>query len=306
MRGLPRDAIPAIDRPTFVTAADARFMQPREYVIGITDGSVAKAYSTWQLNAHEIVNDTLNGRPIAVTWCPLCYTGVVYRRQVGDRTLSFGVGGMLWRENLVMYDRETDSWWAQATGRGIRGSFAGATLAQLPATLVTWQEWRARYPGTLVLSKRPLPGSPGQTEVYLDYHRSGDLGVTGRLRGGGRPDPKTKILGIRLGAGAMAVTLEGLERTPLLIVTSPEGGIVVAASGDRSGARVFRTGAHAMTVSGGRLLEDATNSTWDGCTGTAVNGRLKGTQLDEVPATLAYWFAWRAFYPDSVWMVPPR
>ena len=125
IRVLPQDAISAIDHPVFVSASNAPFMKDDEPVIGLGDGQTWKAYSTWFLDGHEIVNDTIGQTPIAVTWCPLCYSGIVYVRQVGQRIATFGVTGMLWRENLVMYDRETRSWWAQATGRGLKGRAKG-------------------------------------------------------------------------------------------------------------------------------------------------------------------------------------
>lgn len=107
VRVLPRDAIPAIDCPTFEAVAKARTFDANEPMIGLVGTSERRAYSTWQLDRHEIVNDTLEGRPVAVTWCPLCGTAIVYARTVAGRTLTFGVSGMLYRDALVMYDRET-------------------------------------------------------------------------------------------------------------------------------------------------------------------------------------------------------
>ena len=148
-RVLPKDAIPAIDNPVFVSADDAEdFMRDDEYVIGIATVSLAKAYPAQLLDTHEIVNDTIEGVPIAVTWCPLCFTGIVYRRDSFDIELTFGVSGRLWRENLVMYDRQTDSWWSQGYGKAIRGTFDGAELETYRSTMVTWSEWRTLYPDT--------------------------------------------------------------------------------------------------------------------------------------------------------------
>ena len=124
---LPKDAIPAIDQPVFVDADQADFMRDDELIIGVASGGEAKAYSTWLLDGHEIVNDHIGSTPIAVTWCPLCFTGIVYIRSDGVREMTFGVSGRLWRENLVMYDRQTNSWWSQASGRSRAGCGASSS-----------------------------------------------------------------------------------------------------------------------------------------------------------------------------------
>lgn len=301
MRGLPRDAIPAIDNPVFVPAARAGFMRGDEYVIGITDGTTTKAYSALHLNAHEIVNDTLGGRAIAVTWCPLCYTGIVYDRVVEGRTLSFGVSGLLWRENLVMYDRETDSWWSQASGRAIQGTLRGRELTMVSATMVTWQTWLQKYPQTLVLEKT---GSRSTIDVYARYHASSDLGVTGRMRpGAGRIAAKTRIVGFRLDGRAFAVELSRLPSSGILIATAAETPVVVAGVPDGSGARIFRAGGHAFGVENRNgqsvLVDEASRSAWDAFEGRARQGAMAGSRLEEVPASMSYWFAWQAFFPST-------
>ena len=164
---LPKDAIPAIDGPRFVHATDATFMRDDEIVIGVTDGTDAKAYSTWLLDGHEIVNDTIGSTPISVTWCPLCYTGIVYVREVGGSELTFGVSGRLWRDNLVMYDRQTDSYWAQAVGEAIRGDMKGAVLEMYPSSTMTWKQWQDLHPNTPVLSKLTGRGLEGITAVQI-------------------------------------------------------------------------------------------------------------------------------------------
>jgi hypothetical protein len=160
---LPKDAIPAIDEPVFVDADQEDFMRDDELIIGVASGGEAKAYSTWLLDGHEIVNDHIGSTPIAVTWCPLCFTGIVYIRSDGVRELTFGVSGRLWRENLVMYDRQTNSWWSQASGRAIEGRRRGAELRVFDSDMMTWAQWRDLHPGTLVLSKRMDGGLQGMS-----------------------------------------------------------------------------------------------------------------------------------------------
>ncbi len=146
---LPVDAIPSIDNPVYVWVAKAdRSMRAEEPVLGVTDGKTAKVYSAWQLNHHEIVNDTAGKLPIAVTWRPLCSTGIVYARPVVEGTLlSFGVSEKLWKDVLVMYDRETGSLWSHVTREAVRGRLAGNCLAILPSTLSFWFAWKGFSPG---------------------------------------------------------------------------------------------------------------------------------------------------------------
>ncbi|MCC7241487.1 MAG: DUF3179 domain-containing protein [Acidobacteria bacterium] len=288
MRGLPKDGIPAIDRPVFVPAAKTSFMADDELVIGVFDGQTAKAYSTWLLNGHEIVNDKLGSVPIAVTWCPLCYTGIVYARQVQGRTLSFGVSGMLWRDNLVMYDRQTDSWWAQAAGAAIQGPLRGAALKVLPSDMMRWKAWRTRHPDTLVLTKIEAGGLNGASDVYRPYHGTGEIGVTGRTRVNRRALPaKTRVAAFRFNGRAFAVPLDDVAAAGVIVASVDGETFIVAATADGSGAR--------PTV----LIDKETGSEWSAFDGSATAGTLAGATLERVPLTLSYWFAWQAFFPDA-------
>jgi hypothetical protein len=241
----------------------------------------------------------------------LCFTGIVYDRRVAGRTLTFGVSGMLWRENLVMYDRETDSWWAQAGGRAIHGPLQGQALAQVAASMTTWKDWLARHPDTLLLSKRTAQGVEGRNDSYAVYHAASDLGVTGRLRRQRSAlDPKTKVLGFRLADGAYVTTLSALARAKVIVIRAGRESVVLSASRDGSGGRVFRAADRifAATVVGGivELVDAGTGSRWDAFEGRAVSGQLAGASLEEVPSSLAYWFAWHAFLPQTEVLAPPK
>ncbi len=149
--GPPRDGIPPIDRPLFVPAEHPPGLDDREPVIGFGVEGDLRAYPLRYLMWHEIVNDVVGEVPVAVTYCPLCNTGIVFDRRVEGRTLSFGTTGKLRRSDLVMYDRQTESWWQQYTGEAIVGALAGAKLAMLPARLESWAEFRERAPEGKVL-----------------------------------------------------------------------------------------------------------------------------------------------------------
>lgn len=145
VRVLACDAIPAIDRPTFEAVAKAKAFHASELMIGLVGASGRRAYSTWQLDRHEIVNDTFEGRPVAVTWCPLCGTAIVYARTVAGRTLTFGVSGMLYRDALVMYDRETQTLWSHVDGRALKGPLQGHRLTRVVAHPAFWLAGTASF-----------------------------------------------------------------------------------------------------------------------------------------------------------------
>jgi len=225
----------------------------------------------------------------------------VYAREVNGQTLSFGVSGMLWRDNLIMYDRQSDSWWSQADGKAIRGPRRGTQLVQMPSDLMPFAEWRALYPGTLVLSS----GTRAERDRYQTYHESRDIGVTGRTRSAGALDGKARVVGFRLGERAFAVELARLAMPRMLQADAAGTPVVVALSPDGGTARVFIAEEHRFsaspTSSGGRLeLRDAASaSTWDAFSGTAISGPLSGARLKQVPAHMSYWFSWHSFFPNT-------
>ncbi len=152
--GPPKDGIPALDEVSFINAADETRIGEREPVITVEiDGAEPRAYPIRYLTWHEIVNDTVNGVPIAVTFCPLCNSGITFDRRVDDKVLSFGVSGKLRNSDMVMYDRQTESWWQQAVGTGIVGELTGVELTQMPTWMESWSEFIERNPDGLVMDE---------------------------------------------------------------------------------------------------------------------------------------------------------
>lgn len=301
---LPRDAIPAIDDPEFEPADAAGRLDSSELMIGLVGSGEQRAYSTWQLDRHEIVNDTFEGRPVAVTWCPLCGTAVVYDRRVAGRTLSFGVSGMLYRDALVMYDRETGSLWSHVDGRALQGPLAGEVLQPVPSVHATWKEWKALYPSSQVLVKDGWYRSS-----YESYNRSSQLGIFGRRLNRTALGSKDRILGVRFNGDATAFLVDDVRRTG--VVESEVGGvpIVLAAPGRNLPVVVFerRAGDRTLTFTSAgsdepALFDRETGTRWRLADGRAVAGPLEGQQLARVPAHPAFWFGWYGFFPDSaVW-----
>ena len=170
--GPPRDGIPAIDDPSFFPASDESQIDGREPVITLEmEGETPRAYPIRYLTWHEIVNDEVGGIPVAVTFCPLCNSGITFDRRVGDRVLTFGVSGKLRNSDMVMFDRETESWWQQAIGTGIVGELTGETLTALPTWMESWDEFRARNPEGLVMA-RPTAPRPYGANPYVNYDSS--------------------------------------------------------------------------------------------------------------------------------------
>jgi hypothetical protein len=154
--GPPRDGIPPIDRPSFKPAGQLKNLSPREPVIVFPLTADARAYPLRVMTWHEIVNDTVGGVPVAVTYCPLCNAALVFDRRVGGRELDFGTTGLLRNSDLVMWDRQTESWWQQFTGEAIVGAYTGATLKLLPSRVIPFSELRERWPNAPVL----VPNDP--------------------------------------------------------------------------------------------------------------------------------------------------
>jgi hypothetical protein len=172
----------------------------------------------------------------------------VYARTVGGEELTFGVSGMLWHDNLVMYDRQTDSWWGQADGRAIHGPKRGAFLDQVASHMMTWKQWRTLYPRTRVL----FTGASGAVrDTYASYHRSRSFGVTGRTRSSGALDPK-RLVGFRLNRGAFAVPLDTVTKAGVLQVSADGRSIVLVAPPDGTGARSFIAGNYRFLRAGER------------------------------------------------------
>ena len=137
--GPPRDGIPSIDQPRFVSAVEADFLKPDDRVLGFHRPGIARAYPISILNWHEVVNDRVGGEPIAVTFCPLCGTGMVFSTRVDGRDLTLGVSGLLYNSDVLLYDRQTESLWSQIMSEAVSGPMKGSRLAFNPDTRVFGQ-----------------------------------------------------------------------------------------------------------------------------------------------------------------------
>lgn len=209
--GPPKDGIPPIDDPVFLPVAEAAGLDDQEPVMSVVIDGAARAYPLRIMIWHEIVNDTLAGRPIAVTYCPLCNAAIVFDRTVEGTVTSFGTTGKLRNSDLIMYDRETESWWQQFTGEAITGGRTGATLEMIPSRLESWQSFRERFPTAEVLA----PNNPGFRDYGRNPYAGYDSSSVPFLYRGPMPEgisPLSYVVVVRDGPEPLAVALDKLRR----------------------------------------------------------------------------------------------
>lgn len=316
--GPPPDGIPAIDKPRFMSPNEANaWLHSKEPVLAVTVNGEARAYPLQILIWHEIVNDTVGGRPLAVTYCPLCNSGIVFDRRVGERVLDFGTSGMLYKSDLVMYDRQTHSLWAQMEGRAIVGDLAGTKLAWFPSNTLAYGEWKALFPDGKVLSRDTGHSRRYGWNPYEGYDEPDRHPFLFFDRVDRRLPPKERVVGVVIGSEAKAYPFSLLlKRRVLADTVSGQPLVIFYRSGTLSAldqgriAESREVGATAVftPVLDGRVLtfeareagfrDRETGSFWS-LLGRAVEGPLAGKTLKPIPHVDAFWFAWAAFQPKT-------
>jgi hypothetical protein len=301
------DDIPAI----FATgdlfiAAEAALQEwdPQEGIIGLEIDGEARAYPIRLLSLHEIVNDTVGRTPVAVTWCPLCYSAIVFDRRL-DRELTFGVSGFLYKNNLVMYDHQSNTLWSQALGQGLKGAYRNQSLTFVPSTLTTLEAWLDIHPESRVLSAKQLHVSQDQVlDPYVGYYTSGAAGVLGREVVDDRLPVKSLVLGISLAGQDKAYPLSDIQKR--IVIQDELGGIPLLISYDQNlrAARVFVRLIDELELSfaedpRGQWVDTQSGSLWDIGFGVAREGSLAGRNLQDIVAPWIFWFAWVDLHPET-------
>lgn len=313
--GVGRDGIPPIDEPTFddIDAA-SEWLADQSPVVAVEIDGAARAYPLAIMTRHEIVNDTFDEIPVAVTFCPLCNSALVFDRRVDGDTLRFGVSGLLRNSDLIMWDDKTQSWWQQFTGEGIVGEYTGTLLDIYPSLIVSFAEFRQQFPDGEVLA-RPNNRAYG-SNPYVGYDSSATPFLfTGELDD--RLPATERVLAYVAGEDAVAYPFSHLSENPVINDTVGETDVVAlwqpgtTSALDRADIDASRdTGMAALydrTLDGERLsftLEDGvirdeqTGSTWN-IFGEAIDGELSGARLTQLRAFPHFWFSWAAFHPDT-------
>jgi len=264
LRGGPgRDGIPSLDNPEFVGADEAKFLGPMDRVLGVEMYSVARAYPVRILNYHEIVNDSINGEAIVITYCPLCGSGMAFSSLINGSRLEFGVSGLLYNSDVLLYDRRSRSLWSQIKKTAVTGSMKGTELDAIPLSHTTWRDWKARHPNTQVLStdtgfRRDYSVSP-----YGNYDREGGLYFPVAEENSRFPR-KSVVLGLEISGQFRAYPFDELRKGPAQFTDEFQG--------------------HRFNV-----IYDDDNQT----------ARIVGDDGNELTTVRVFWFAWYAFHPGT-------
>ena len=211
--GPPRDGIPSIDKPKFVAPDKADFMQDDDLVLSYTHGGTTRAYPLRILVWHEIVNETIAGKPILVTYCPLCGTAMIFDRKVGKKIRTFGVSGMLYQSDVLMYDRQDESLWSQLKMQAISGPLSGTKLKWLPSQHLKWKAWKEKFPSGEVLSTETGHKRNYLGQAYARYFTSPNTMFPIPKNNEALPD-KDWVVGVIANGKAVAFPLADLEKTP--------------------------------------------------------------------------------------------
>jgi len=206
-----RDCIPSIDQPVFVATGEVDYLRDDDLVMTLTHNGITRAYPTRILDHHEIVNDMFGPDPVAITYCPLCGSGLAFDRRHGGQVLEFGVSSLLHNSDLVMYDRQTESLWQQITGEAFAGKSRGSQLETLPLSMITWINWRQQYPEARVLTIEGIESDRYMKDAYGDYAESERLYMPVSATDA-RLHPKRVIYGMEIGDRALAVDSEWLTK----------------------------------------------------------------------------------------------
>lgn len=237
-----RDCIPSIDQPVYVATRDVDYLRDDDLVMTLSHNGITRAYPTRILDHHEIVNDVFGADPVAITYCPLCGSGLAFDRRQDGQVLEFGVSSLLHNSDLVMYDRQTESLWQQITGEAFAGKSRGSQLKTLPLSMVAWSDWRAQYPNAEVLTVEGVGTDSYQKTAYGDYAESERIYMAVSATDA-RLHPKRKILGMEIGEQAIAIDSEWLAEKrswsneyegEMLTLTMNETGEVTASLGNKS------------------------------------------------------------------------
>ncbi|MEM7364974.1 MAG: DUF3179 domain-containing protein [Pseudomonadota bacterium] len=263
--GPPRDGIPSVDRPKFLSAEDATYMSPDDRVMGLSIDGVSRAYPIDILTWHELVNDRIgtSNRAVVISYCPLCGSGVVFHAEVDGQPLTFGVSGLLYNSDMLLYDRKTESLWSQLTHTAQSGPHVAKRLTVFPVTHTTWSEWLRRHPETTVLSRDTGHFRDYDRLPYGGYEDTERLYFPTRHRSPAR-HPKEWVLGVTVNGASRAYPYPVMTRQGMPVFTDQLGGQDIRIHFDERS-------------------QTATVSNDDG----------------PIPATRLYWFAWYAFHPDT-------
>jgi Protein of unknown function (DUF3179) len=292
--GVHKDGIPALVNPTLIAAAEAGYLEDDELVFGVEINGDVRAYPLRILDWHEMLNDVVGGVPVALAYCTLCGSGILYDTHVPgrDEPFAFGSSGFLYRSNKLMYDQQTHSLWNQFTGKPVVGPLTGSgiELDVLPVAITSWQDWRTQHPDTRVLSLETgyerdyTPGKP-----YGDYFASAEL-MFPVLVPDDRLAPKDYVFALR-GEDDKAWPLDAFEGGRM--INDSDLDVVLIGDAATRSVRAYRAGGRTFAAGGDSAVVQADGQDWR-IEESALVGP-NGLRLARLPGHIAYWFAWQDF-----------
>ncbi len=274
--GPPKDGIPSIDKPVFKPISEIEDLADREPVVSLQINGDARAYPLQVLTWHEIVNDTVGGKPVTVTYCPLCNAAIAFAREVNGKLLDFGTTGLLRNSDLVMYDRQSQSWWQQFTGEAIVGEMLGTKLELVPARLESFALFRQRYPQGKVL----VPNNPGMRSYGRNPYAGYDTSRAPFLYRGDLPEgisPMARVVVVRRADKPVVYALQLLMQ---------KGQIV-------NGDLVFKWQAGQASALDTRAIAEGRD------VGNVTVQRNTGSGMEDIPYDVTFAFVVKAFHPDA-------
>jgi hypothetical protein len=316
--GPPKDGIPPIDRPKFESVAQAdSWLKPLEPVVFVERDGDARVYPLQILIWHEIVNDTVGKTPVTVTFCPLCNTSLSYDRRLDGKLYDFGTTGKLYRSALVMYDRQTETWWWQVSGRGIVGDLVDKQLTLVPSQIISYETFKQAYPGGKVLSRDTGHSRAYGRNPYVGYD---DVNASPFLYTGpndARLRPMERVVTVSNGAADVAYPFSALQKARVVNDTVGGRPIVVfhqqgtasaldreeiASSRDIGAAAVFSpiVDGRKLTFAwrGDKIVDEETKSVWT-ILGIATAGPHTGKRLEPIAHGNHFWFSWASYKPKT-------
>ena len=263
--GPPRDGIPAINKPRFINGYEATTLKNDNRILGIVINGVARAYPINIMNWHEIVNDQVEGIAFSVTYCPLCGSGIAFKGVTAGRPLTFGVSGLLFDSDVLLYDHQTESLWSQLKGQAINGVLKGNKLSWLPLEHTTWQAWKERYPRTQVLSTDTGYIRNYNRDPYQGYEESRETYFELTNEPPPRYHPKERVLGLSIGDHHRAYPFAELAKHGESRFSDNLAGVQITVHWDK----------------------------------TAQSAKVINSDGREIPTVTSFWFAWFTFHPDT-------
>ncbi|MFQ5406391.1 MAG: DUF3179 domain-containing protein [Candidatus Micrarchaeia archaeon] len=299
--GPGKDGIPSIDNPKFVFPSQADWLSDDELVLGLELEGISKAYPLQIMDWHEIVNDVFKTIPVAITYCPLCGSGMAFDRNVNGSVVEFGVSGKLYQSDLVMFDRKTDTYYSQITGQAVVGPLVPLKLKRIPLQTVAWGQWKETHPKTKVLSRQTGFDRPYGVYPYGSYETNSRIIFPVKSRSEVL-HPKERVIGVSIGNFFKAfvekklpvVLNDELAQTKIVVLRNPSSDEVAVFKRTASDGLGLE-----LAWDGEVLFDRQTKSSWT-FEGKAIDGQLQGEELEQLVHENLFWFAWYTFHPTTL------